>query len=252
MSGWPCLKRLQVRTSIPISLSSRPHLPQFPSRLSTVGLRDLAEAVSTEAGSAMKRFTRELVAPVVEFVGWEARRGEDSNAPLLRAMVLRTAAMCGVTGVVERCLALFDAYAAGGAAATPIAADMRALVYNTVAAEGGEARWRLLKQLFSSATSSEEQRRLMASLGRASAPALLSATLDMMLGACVGLAVHTQSQFPLYSPHSDSQVTRCEPRTRCSSSPPSLRTRATWVGDSPGPSSRTTGRRCASATAEVR
>jgi hypothetical protein len=145
-----------------------------------LGLRDIAEAASPAAGSAIVRFISELVGPVTELLGWEARHGENSNTPLLRAMVLRNAATCGVSSVIQRCFRHFDDHFA---AVATIPADLRALVYNTVAAEGGEPRWRQLKQLFSQATSSEEQRRLMAALGRASSPALLSAALDMVLGA---------------------------------------------------------------------
>lgn len=54
---------------------------------------------------------------------------------------------------------------------------------NTVAAEGGEARWQRLRAMVKTAASSEEQRRLIAALGRAPSPALLSSALNMMLGA---------------------------------------------------------------------
>jgi puromycin-sensitive aminopeptidase len=145
------------------------------------GLRDVAEAVSAEAGAAITRFTKALVAPIIELVGWEPREGDGPNMPLLRALVLRTAATCGSSDVVKRCLDLFDSASAGAT----IAADLRALVYNTVAAEGGESRWKIIRKLSCEASSSEEQRRLLAALGRSSSPALLSATLDMMLGACL-------------------------------------------------------------------
>lgn len=39
------------------------------------GLRDAAEGVSPELGSAIERFTVALIAPVVEYVGWETRPG---------------------------------------------------------------------------------------------------------------------------------------------------------------------------------
>ena len=163
------------------------------------GLRDAAEGVSPELGSAIERFTAALIAPVVEYVGWETRpgtcfewgsvvvdapactpaalpAGEHPNTPLLRALVLRVAALCGSAEVIRRCLRLFDE------AETTIPADLRALVYNTTAAEGGDERWMRLRAMVKSATSSEEQRRVIGALGRAKSPALLSSALDMLLG----------------------------------------------------------------------
>ena len=107
---------------------------------------------------------------------------ENPNTPLLRAMVLRAASANGSASVVRRCLAMFDDDVSS------IPADLRQLVYNTVAAEGGEARWQRLRSMMKVAASSEEQRRLIAALGRASSPALLASALDMMLGEGLFLA----------------------------------------------------------------
>lgn len=161
------------------------------------GLSDIADTISPDVSAALSRFTAALFEPVVELVGWDAKpgglarefalsvvqgpscpscAGEHPNTPLLRAMVLRTAAMNGSAAVISRCLSLFDD------GVTSIPADLRQFVYNTVSANGGEARWQRLRVMMKAATSSEEQRRLITALGRAASPALLSSTLEMMLG----------------------------------------------------------------------
>jgi aminopeptidase 2 len=137
-----------------------------------------ADGVSKELGSQVTAFTRALLQPVVERVGWEADPAEQPNVALLRALVLRAAAIADNETVVAEALRRFDAYAAGGA---PISADLKQLVYNTAAASGGAARWHAIHKLFGAAGSSEEQRRLMTALGRASDPALLQRTLGMLL-----------------------------------------------------------------------
>lgn len=125
--------------------------------------------------------------------------GEHPNTPLLRALVLRVAAMSGSAEVIRRCLRLFDE------AETSIPADLRALVYNTTAAEGGEERWLRLRAMVKSAASSEEQRRVIAALGRAKSPALLSSALDMLLGehcarACTSVEARpTRAHFHVHS-----------------------------------------------------
>lgn len=156
-------------------------------------LQSSAEAVSQQLHDTVTSFMRALLQPVVAWVGWEAREGEDPNTPLLRALVLRMAAMAGQREVVAECLRRFDVYASaalaseGGAGpvnvSVAIAPDLRQTVYNTAAAEkeGCEARWKQLHALFIAAKLSEEQRRLMTALGRAAEPALLQRALDMVM-----------------------------------------------------------------------
>ena len=145
-------------------------------------VHSIAEAVSPAYGAAVLRFIRALVSPAVAMVGWAAVPGEDSNMPLLRALVLRWAALSGDTSVVADCLDRFNAYVNGGAV---IPADLRGFVYNTAAAEGGEAAWDALEKLLLAASMSEEQRRLMTALGRATSPALLTRALGLVLSETV-------------------------------------------------------------------
>jgi hypothetical protein len=142
-------------------------------------VRATADTVSPAAAAAVDKFARALLAPIVARVGWEAAPGEHANTPLLRALVLRWAALAGSEPIVAECLARFDAYAAGKGA---IAADLKQVIYNTAAASGGDGRYEAIYKLFKAATMSEEQRRLMTALGRASSPALLSRSLNLILG----------------------------------------------------------------------
>ena len=145
------------------------------------GLGELKEAADAlgEQGQFFTAWLREFLRPVVALVGFDAKAGEHSNVALLRALVLRYAAVCGMQSVVAEALARFDAYA--GAAAAPLAADLKQLVFSTAASHGGAARYEALTRLLEAATMSEEQRRLMTALGRATDPALLQRTLDLVL-----------------------------------------------------------------------
>jgi puromycin-sensitive aminopeptidase len=141
-------------------------------------LRTSAASLGADAVGAMDEYTRYLLARIVARVGWEAKAGEHPNTALLRALVLRIAAMANDAPVVAEALARFDAYAAGKGG---IAADLKQLVYNTAASHGGAGRWEALLKLYKAASMSEEQRRLLTALGRAADPALLQRTLGMTL-----------------------------------------------------------------------
>ncbi len=141
-------------------------------------LRASCEALGASAVEALDRYICHLLREVVPYVGWEAKPGEHANTPLLRASVLRIGAIAGMTEVVTEALKRFDAYVDGKGSIVP---DLKQLVYNTAASHGGAARWQALLKLFKQAQMSEEQRRLMTGLGRASDPALLQSALEMML-----------------------------------------------------------------------
>jgi aminopeptidase N len=135
---------------------------------------------SGELRTAMDLFLQRLLTPITDFLGWEPKDGEDPNAPLLRASVLRVSAMCGVKSVIEECLNRFDKYV--GSKKTPIAGDLKQVVYNTAAQFGGAERWNALFELFSvPGISSEEERRLMTALGKTEDPELLRRTLGLAL-----------------------------------------------------------------------
>lgn len=141
-----------------------------------------ADGASPELGAAVKGFARAFLRPAVARLGWEAVKGEDANTPLLRALVLRDAAGAGDEAVTAEALRRFDA-----AAASPIAADLRQLVYSTAAAAGGAPRWERLYAMFKAADSSEEQRRCLVALGRTPDAALLRRALGMVTDEASGL-----------------------------------------------------------------
>ena len=124
------------------------------------GLGELKEAADAlgEAGAFFTPWLRALLQPVVALVGFDAKAGEHSNVALLRALVLRYAAVCGMQTVVAECLARFDAYEVRGA---PLAADLKQLV--CVAPRGRrEARARAAAALSRARSRAHLPRRLTA------------------------------------------------------------------------------------------
>ena len=140
-------------------------------------LKEAADALPSGEGGFFTAWLGGLLQPVVQLVGFDARAGEHSNTALLRALALRHAALCGMASVVDECLARFDAHFKGA----PLAADIKELVFSTAASHGGAQRYAALTIMLGAATLSEEQRRLMTALGRATEPALLQRTLALLL-----------------------------------------------------------------------
>jgi aminopeptidase 2 len=144
-------------------------------------LRDSADSIGGKLADDTKAFARKLLAPIVEHLGWSPKAGEAPNNALLRAAVLRSAALAGDESVVAECNKRFDAYAVDGGVTSPINADLKQLVYSTVGTYGGTARWEKLLALLKASDSSEEQRRLMTALGKSADATLLKRCLAMTL-----------------------------------------------------------------------
>ncbi len=127
----------------------------------TGALRFCERVVPDQARPALAAYTRALVGPLVERLGWERRTDDDERAVTLRSLAITVAGTVGEDEAVrERCAALHAAALAGGA---PLDPDLAAAVVAVVASAGDRATYDLLLDRYRHpATPQEEMRYLYA------------------------------------------------------------------------------------------
>lgn len=141
------------------------------------GLRYIANLlVGTPSHESFRSFGSSLLSRIVETVGWEEKSGESHDAKLLRPLVLGAAAFFGHAAVIAEAKKRFAARVTN-----PIHADLRGVIYATVAREGGEKEYKTLLSLYRAETLHEEKNRLLGALGCFRDKVLLSRTLEMIL-----------------------------------------------------------------------
>jgi len=128
--------------------------------------------------SALKQFSLELLEPIVSQVGWEAQKGEHYSTPLLRSLVLFQAGTNGHNQTIEHAQKLFGQLQKGKA---PIPADLRGVVYNLVAENGGEKEFNFFIKKYKTEILHEEKNRIGRALGQFKKPALLKKALNFSM-----------------------------------------------------------------------
>ncbi len=133
----------------------------------------LADGKSSEQ---FKSYVRNLTEKIVDHVGWEQKEGESHNDTLLRPLILGSASLYGNKKVIDEALRRF-----ANRSKNPIHADLRGIVYNTVAREGGEKEYETILKMYRAETLHEEKERLLAALGAFRNKKLLARTLDFIM-----------------------------------------------------------------------
>jgi aminopeptidase 2 len=128
-------------------------------------------------------FEKQLHAQILKYVGpkafeigWEKKSGEAHEMGLLRGTMLYAAGHYGDHAVVKEAQIRFAAREK-----TPIAADLRSVVYRLVAENGGEAEYNAFLGMYHEAPTSEEKNRVGMALGYFKQAKLLKKTLALAL-----------------------------------------------------------------------
>ncbi|HVZ12668.1 MAG TPA: M1 family metallopeptidase [Patescibacteria group bacterium] len=108
-----------------------------------------------------RRFGRELFSDIVKEVGWSKKKGESYETALLRSNVLYAAGALGDTEVINHAKELFKKDVDGESKIEP---DIRSVVYNLTAQNGGPAEYKRFLKLYSDVTLEEEKDRIMRAL----------------------------------------------------------------------------------------
>lgn len=122
-----------------------------------------------------KAYSRDIFSQVAKRVGWEANIGEDHGTTLLRPVVLYALGKSGDKKTIEKAKELFKKSSSGK---IQLSADLRGVVYNLVAENGGEKEYRYLRKMYKDASMQEEKDRILRALCMFKNKKLLVETLD--------------------------------------------------------------------------
>ncbi|MDO8618741.1 MAG: M1 family aminopeptidase [Candidatus Daviesbacteria bacterium] len=143
-----------------------------------------------------KKYGREIYAGIAGKMGWEKRVGEKHTDSLLRGMVLNMLGGFGDQGTIKKAQELFSH--PGGSVATDriskkkdsiaslqndkgIDPDLRGVVYNLVAENGGQDEWNTLVKMYKEEDNQQEKDRLGRALGKFRSEALLKKALEFSI-----------------------------------------------------------------------
>jgi len=129
-----------------------------------------------------KKYCQSIFAPMVEKVGWRQRNGDGHSDILLRELVLSNGGKYGDESVIAKSRDLFGSIKNNK---NPIPADLRAVVYNTVARHGGLAEYEKLLEMHALASLHEEKSRIGRALAYFDDEILLERTLHFALSTDV-------------------------------------------------------------------
>ena len=137
------------------------------------GLRILSNLlVGSKSYESFRKYARGVIQDAAIRVGWEPKKNESNNSALMRSLVLGSAAFFGDKKVITEAQIRFKNHAK-----KPIIADLRGLVYSTVAREGGEKEYAKNLSMYRAEPLHEEKNRLLSALGQSRNKKLLAKTL---------------------------------------------------------------------------
>ena len=120
-----------------------------------------------------RSYGKELYGPIARKMGWEKKKDEKHTDSLLRGMVLN---MLGGFGDQETIKAAQELFKIG-----KIDPDLKGVVYNLVAENGGESDFKTLVKMYKTQENQQEKDRLGRSLGKFSAKGVLKKTLEFSI-----------------------------------------------------------------------
>ncbi len=127
------------------------------------------------SAAAFEAFARERFAPAAARAGWDAKQGEGHLDALFRTTALGQAGAYGESAIIAEAQRRFAAFSGHGA---PIHPDVRGVVFNLAAQEGGQATYDALWSAYHAADMHEERVRLLRALTQFRDPGLLADLLN--------------------------------------------------------------------------
>ncbi len=141
--------------------------------LGALGTLDLVADES--ARPALQRYTRDLLAPELDRLGWEKVAGEDPADPLLRSSLVAALGTIGADeSVQDRCAAMFATERSDG-----VDPDLVASVLAVVAEHAGRAEFDELLARFRRPVDPLDERRYLNALGRLGDPDLAAVVHEL-------------------------------------------------------------------------
>ncbi len=125
-----------------------------------------------------QRYSRSLLRPTFETLGWEPKAGEPPGAGSLRASLISTLGDLNDSEIIAGCRERFEKYVTNPASLAP---DLRVAVLKVVGRYADEKTWNKLHELGVKTTSIEEKQNYHNALTKAVDPRLIKKTLPIAL-----------------------------------------------------------------------
>lgn len=129
-----------------------------------------------ESENNFKNYCLSFLSPLANKMGFEKKNNESSSETLLRTLALSQAAFYGDKRVIREAKKIF-----AGRISNLIDPDIRSVIYNIIAQNGGKKEWKLLETLYKNETLNEEKERIGRSMAYFSTEDLLKNTLSFAI-----------------------------------------------------------------------
>lgn len=125
-----------------------------------------------------KNYHNDVFRKILDRLGWEPKKDESQKDALLRELALKYCGFAEDAGILKTGTEKFEAYLKRKIELHP---DIKSPVFNMVAANGGEGRYKQFIGLYSRTRSPEEKRTILIALGQFKDPQILKKSLDFGL-----------------------------------------------------------------------
>ncbi|KAF2085743.1 hypothetical protein K490DRAFT_46004 [Saccharata proteae CBS 121410] len=136
-----------------------------------------------EISRGLRTFTRKLVTPATDKIGWEFAENESFLTGQNRAQLIAAAGLAGHEGVIKEAQRRFAAYQKGDTSA--IHPSLRSAIFRIVVTEGGPEAYEAVKQEYLSTKSIDGKEICLQSMGRVQTPELAKQYLDFSFSGAV-------------------------------------------------------------------
>ncbi|HVZ66690.1 MAG TPA: M1 family metallopeptidase [Patescibacteria group bacterium] len=128
---------------------------------------------------AYRRYAVRVFSRIGKHLSWEKKKGESHSHTILRSLVLYSLGTYGDEATIKKAMELFEKEISGKGS---IASDVRGVVFNLVAENGGEKEYEKILGLFQSTKLEEERDRLLRALCLFRDKKLIKKSLTMAFG----------------------------------------------------------------------
>jgi len=123
-----------------------------------------------------KKYALSLFSPLAEEISFERKEEEESSYTLLRILAISLASFYGDKKIIKEAQKIFS-----NKIIKPINPDMRSVIYNIVAQNGGLKEWKILEKLYKEEKLQEEKERISRALTQFKDIKLLEKTLSFAI-----------------------------------------------------------------------
>ncbi|KAJ6004839.1 Alanine/arginine aminopeptidase [Penicillium herquei] len=153
---------------------------------STLGNLRSVFSQNEAVAEGLKKFTKQLVAPAAEQIGWEFKANDDYLTVQLRKLLIAMAGGSGHESIVAEAKRRFDLWATGQDKSA-IHTNLRSAIFSLNVSEGGRKEYEAVKEEYLRTDSVDGKEICLAAMGRTKDAALVKDYLDFVFSDKVAI-----------------------------------------------------------------